>query len=113
MLEISVLIAAMTGAVAGSALAAWLSGAPIWKGALTAALAMALQLGISTLLEIDNPIVNGLLFILTVGLIGGRWGFGLGTRQLALVVLGSVLFAIAVPLALIYLVLTPLGIGQG
>jgi hypothetical protein len=100
-LLIPLLIIAVT-VVAGGALGARLARAPAWKGAVIAFSAAALQLVAAELLDIENAVVQCLIFLLLVGLVGGRFGLGLTARQMAPVVIGSFLVPSAVMILYVY-----------
>jgi hypothetical protein len=105
--EYVVLAAGFIGGVVGGALGAYLSKVPIWKGAFLAAVASVIQLVIVEVVNIEQPLFYSLIYLLAIGLIGGRWGMRLTARQLAQIVIGSFLFALLAGAAVIYL--TPLG----
>ncbi|MBP0617206.1 hypothetical protein [Jiella mangrovi] len=100
--EYAILAATLVGGVAGGALGARISAAPMWKGALAAGLASIVQLVIGELGDIEEPLVNSLTYLAAVGIIGGRWGMGLTGRQLSLVVIGSFLLALAAAVPIVY-----------
>lgn len=104
MIEYVVLAVGFIGGVVGGALGARLSKAPVWKGACLAAVASIIQLVVGELANIDHPLVYALIYLLAIGVIGGRWGMKLTARQLAQIVLGSFLLALVAGLAVIYLV---------
>ncbi|MER0236808.1 hypothetical protein [Fulvimarina sp. MAC8] len=102
--EYAILAVSLVGGTAGAALGARLSGAPVWKGALAAGLASIVQLVAGELADIQQPLVSSLVYLIAVGLIGGRWGIGLTTRQLSLVVIGSVLLVAVAAVTILYFV---------
>lgn len=93
--------------VAGGMLGARLARAPAWKGGVIAFAASLVQIAAGTMLGIENAIVLGLVYLLAVGLIGGRFGLKLSARQMGPVVIGSFLVPVAVILAYIAIVVGP------
>ncbi|SFB02861.1 hypothetical protein SAMN03159496_01382 [Rhizobium sp. NFR07] len=85
----------------GGALGAHLARVPAWKGGVIAFSAAALQMAVTVLLDIESVIVQCLIFLLLVGLIGGRFGLKLSARRLGPVVIGS--FLLPATVALVYL----------
>ncbi|WJH39377.1 hypothetical protein N7E02_21410 [Aliirhizobium terrae] len=57
---------------------------------------------VSALLDIHSVILQCLVFLLFVGLIGGRFGLKLSARQMGPVVIGSFLASAIVALAYMY-----------
>ena len=100
---------ALVASIVGGALGARLSKAPVWKGALLTAIASIIQLLVGELADIDQPVVYSLIFLIAVGLIGGRWGMGMTARQLSIIVIGSFLFALIGGVAAVYLTASPGG----
>jgi hypothetical protein len=84
---------------AGGALGAYLARVPAWKGGVTAFCAAAVETAVAFLLDIDAILLQCLVFLLAVGLIGGRFGLKLSARQMAPVVIGSILVPAVVALA--------------
>lgn len=101
------IVISLLGSVAGGALGAYLSKAAVWKGAVSAALATIVQSLIVTLADIEHILVSSLIYLVAVGLIGGRWGLKLTGRQLSHVVIGSFLFPLLFGLAYLSLALPP------
>ncbi|AOF92229.1 hypothetical protein [Sinorhizobium sp. RAC02] len=100
--EYVIVAAGTVGGIVGGALGARLSKAPVWKGALLAAIASLIQFVIGELADIEQPLVSSLVYLLAIGLIGGRWGMGLTARQLSHIVIGSFLLALLAGVAAIY-----------
>jgi uncharacterized membrane protein YkvI len=86
----------------GGALGARLARVPAWKGGVIAFCAAALQMAVAALLDIESVVVQCLVFLLFVGLIGGRFGLKLSARQMGPVVLGSFLLPAMAALVYIY-----------
>jgi hypothetical protein len=99
----AILVAGALGGIVGGALGARLARAPAWKGAVAAAIASAIQFAVGEIADIRQPLVYSLVFLVAVGLVGGRWGLRLTTRQLAQVVIGSFLVALLAGLVVLYI----------
>lgn len=89
--------------ILGGALGARLARAPAWKGGVIALAATAIQLGLGSLFGIESGILLALIFLFSVGLVGGRFGLQLSARQMAPVVIGCFLIPVAVSMGLFYL----------
>lgn len=93
-LLVTILIAGAVGAVTGGALGAWLAGRGAWRGAVLVLIGWAAQAAAGAV-GVDGVVWGTLVFLLALGLAGGRWGMGLSARALSLVAVGSILGTMA------------------
>jgi len=84
----------LLGVVVGGAAGARIQGFDAWRGAVAAMFGAALVLILGLAFAIDNWLLNILIFVVGVGVLGGA--FKLPGRALSSVVLGAVLFGVAV-----------------
>jgi hypothetical protein len=84
------LLFVLLGVVVGGAAGARIQGFDAWRGAVVAVFGAALVLIFGLLFAIDNWLLNILIFVVSVGVLGGA--LKLPGRALSSVVLGSVLF---------------------
>jgi hypothetical protein len=105
--EEAIYAVALVGWVLGGALGAKLAKAPVWKGAVLTVIASVVQLAVAVFADIEHPAVNTLIFLLVVGLVGGRWGMKMTARQLSLIVIGGILIGFLAGFAFMYTVISP------
>jgi hypothetical protein len=88
------LLFVLLGVVVGGAAGARIQGFDAWRGAVVAMFGVVLAAVLSLLFAIDNWLLNTLIFVVSVGVLGGA--LKLPGRALSSVVLGSVLFGAVV-----------------
>ncbi|MEP9376257.1 hypothetical protein ABLE91_06080 [Aquabacter sp. CN5-332] len=88
--------------IAGGMLGTYIAGASAWKGGVIAGLALIISVAIVEVANLEQPIVESLIYLVAVGLVGGRFAMKLTTRQLISVVLGSFLVPLVAALVAIY-----------
>jgi len=100
-----IIMLVFAGSSLGGALGARFSGAVIWKGILIALLATIVLQIVGLVTANENQIVDFLIYLAAVGVIGGRWGFKLSTRQLMHIVVGSFLVTAILVAMYVYVIL--------
>ena len=88
------LLFVLLGVVVGGAAGARIQGFDAWRGAVVTAFGTILAAILGLLFAIDNWLLNTLIFVVSVGVLGGA--LKLPGRALSSVVLGSVLFGAVV-----------------
>jgi hypothetical protein len=88
------LLFVLLGVVVGGAAGARIQGFDAWRGAAVSMFGALLVLILGVFFAIDNWLLNILIFVVGVGVLGGA--LKLPGRALSSVVLGSVLFGLAV-----------------
>jgi hypothetical protein len=96
----------LAGAVGGGALGARLTRAPVWKGAAVTVAASLGEVTIAEAIGVVQFVLEVLIYVVLIGLVGGRWGLGMSARQLSIIVLGNFLFAMLAGAALFLLMPT-------
>lgn len=81
----------LASAFIGGGLGAHLASASFWKGAVSSLIAVVLQVVIAIFFGIDNLLIHFVIYLIMLGLVGGRLMMKLSARTLTSVALGTLL----------------------